>query len=58
MNSRTPKGPNIRHRLVQDYPERLDHLHTDVSSTRWSSETNHRAPHKPLLLMAVMDLFA
>jgi putative restriction endonuclease len=33
-------------------------LRTDVSAARWSDATCHRAPHKPLLLLSVMDLFA
>lgn len=33
-------------------------LRTDKSATRWSDETTNRAPHKPLLLLSVIDLFA
>ena len=40
------------------YSQRFAHLHTDSSSKRWSAATKNRAPHKPLLLLAVIDLFA
>ena len=43
---------------MEDYTERFAKLRTDASPTRWSAVTCHRAPHKPLLLLAVMDLFA
>jgi putative restriction endonuclease len=32
-------------------------LRTDMSPARWSDETKHRDPHKPLLLLAALDLF-
>jgi len=41
-----------------DYYKAFAHLRTDTNPTRWSATTNHRAPHKPLLLLAVMDLIA
>ncbi len=34
------------------------HLNTDKSAARWPDFTRHRAPHKPLLLLSVIDLFA
>lgn len=40
------------------YLELFQHLNTDKSKSRWSEQTTFRAPHKPLLLLAVMDLFA
>ena len=40
------------------YTEQLARLSTDKSSARWPDFTRHRAPHKPLLLLAVMDLIA
>ncbi len=42
----------------EDWLERLENLRSDVSPARWPVETLHRAPHKPLLLLAVLDLFA
>jgi putative restriction endonuclease len=41
-----------------DYPRIFAHLRTDTSASRWTTATCHRAPHKPLLLLAVMDLMA
>lgn len=32
-------------------------LRTDKSRSRWSADTAYRAPHKPLLLLCVLDLF-
>jgi hypothetical protein len=40
------------------YLHRFTHLHTAVSRTHWSADTRHRAPNKPLLLLAVLDQFA
>lgn len=40
------------------YFERFTKLRTDASPRRWPAETYHRAPHKPLLLLVVMDLIA
>lgn len=40
------------------YVQRFAHLRTDASRLRWPATTRHRAPHKPLLLLAVLDLFA
>lgn len=39
-----------------DYTHKFSHLRTDKSSTRWTSDTNFHAPHKPLLLLAILDL--
>lgn len=44
--------------MFADYLTRFAHLHTNVNYTHWTAATCHRAPHKPLLLLAVMDLFA
>ena len=33
-------------------------LRSDQSPARWGALTKHRAPHKPLLLLAVLDQFA
>jgi putative restriction endonuclease len=40
------------------YLERFARLRTDSSRSRWPAKTYYRAPHKPLLLLAVMDLIA
>jgi putative restriction endonuclease len=44
--------------MTTDYIERFANLRTDASPARWAAATRHRAPHKPLLLLAIMDLFA
>lgn len=40
-----------------DYINAFTNLRSDASRTRWSELTKHRAPHKPLLLLAVIDMF-
>lgn len=42
----------------KDYARLFAHLHTNRNAQRWSAETLHRAPHKPFLLLAIMDLIA
>jgi putative restriction endonuclease len=42
---------------MEKYVKAFTSLRTDKAKTRWSAETKHRAPHKPLLLLAVLDLF-
>lgn len=44
--------------MTTDYIERLSKLRSDSSRSRWPAATFYRAPHKPLLLLAVMDLIA
>lgn len=44
--------------MIPNYLTHFTHLRTDASRARWSAATRHRAPHKPLLLLAVTDLFA
>jgi putative restriction endonuclease len=39
------------------YAKLFGNLRTDVSRSRWSPLTRNRAPHKPLLLLSVLDLF-
>lgn len=43
---------------ISTYIEQFRKLKTDRSPSRWDERSNFRAPHKPLLLLAVMDLFA
>jgi putative restriction endonuclease len=43
---------------LDEYRARFARLHTDRNRVRWTAETQHRAPHKPFLLLAVMDLIA
>ena len=44
--------------MLDDYFARLSRLRSDRSPARWGANTKHRAPHKPLLLLAVLDWFA
>lgn len=44
--------------MIEKYIKRFAKLRTDTSPARWSAITRHCAPHKPLLLLSVMDLFA
>ena len=44
--------------MLLTYIKKFAHLHTDKSPSRWGGETFYRAPHKPLLLLAILDLFA
>jgi putative restriction endonuclease len=41
-----------------NYLKTFSKLRTAASPTRWPAVTNHRAPHKPFLLLGVMDLIA
>jgi putative restriction endonuclease len=43
---------------VTDYFKAFSKLRSDNSPARWPAMTNHRAPHKPFLLLAVMDLIS
>jgi putative restriction endonuclease len=45
-------------RNLDSYLERFAKLHSDSSRSRWPATTRYRAPHKPVLLLAVMDLIA
>ena len=42
---------------VARYARLFGKLRTDASRSRWSPLTRNRAPHKPLLLLSVLDLF-
>ncbi len=41
-----------------DYIGAFANLRSDASRARWTELTKHRAPHKPLLLLSVIDLFS
>jgi putative restriction endonuclease len=45
-------------RNLESYLESFARLRSDHSRSRWPATTYYRAPHKPLLLLAVMDLIA
>lgn len=44
--------------LLQYYIYHFSHLHTDTNRQRWTPATHFRAPHKPFLLLSILDLFA
>jgi putative restriction endonuclease len=44
--------------LLNDYINLFSHLRTDVNHKRWPFTTRYQAPHKPFLLLAILDLFA
>jgi putative restriction endonuclease len=44
--------------MATDYSYVFVHLHRDYSPARWPAMTRHGAPHKPFLLLVVMDLIA
>jgi len=43
---------------VDKYLKKFSSLNTGKSRHRWSAATCHRAPHKPFLLLSIMDLIA
>jgi len=42
---------------IDDYAESFARLRTNRNRKVWSGVTAHQAPHKPLLLLCVLDLF-
>jgi putative restriction endonuclease len=44
--------------MLEDYLKRFARLRTDSGHDRYPATTCHRAPHKPLLLLSVMDHIA
>jgi hypothetical protein len=44
--------------LVERYSARFANLHSQIGAEWWPDSTLHRAPHKPLLLLSVLDLIA
>ncbi len=42
--------------MITHYIKTFSNLRSDTSRSRWTSATKYRAPHKPLLLLAVIDL--
>jgi putative restriction endonuclease len=44
--------------MITKYQRRFSKLRPDLNRKRWPAATYYQAPHKPLLLLAVMDLFA
>jgi putative restriction endonuclease len=47
----------LRHLMpIEAYIEKFSNLRTDKNRNRYPASTRHCAPHKPILLLAVMDL--
>lgn len=44
--------------MLQTYLHKLSNLRTDRGRSRYPANTVHRAPHKPFLLLSIMDLIA
>jgi putative restriction endonuclease len=44
--------------MIEYYSRKLAQLNTDKSKSRWDKRTMFRAPHKPILLLAVLDRFS
>jgi len=43
---------------LKNYIHKLSNLRTDKNRNRYPAYTSHRAPHKPFLLLSIMDLIA
>jgi putative restriction endonuclease len=43
---------------IDEYLKKLSRLNTDKNRQCWSEAICHRAPHKPFLLLSIMDLIA
>lgn len=44
--------------MLERYLDKFSRLRTDRGKSRYPATTNHYAPHKPLLLLSIMDLIA
>ena len=42
---------------IDDYAERFARLRTNKNRKVWTEVTAHQTPHKPILLLCVLDLF-
>lgn len=43
---------------LEEFISKFSNLNTDSGRHRWSADTCHSAPHKPFLLLSIMDLIA
>ena len=43
---------------LAQYLKSFSYLRTDKNRKRWSALTTHQTPHKPFLLLSIMDLIA
>ncbi len=44
--------------MLEEFARKLTRLRTDKNRSKWSALTCYQAPHKPFLLLSVMDHFA
>ena len=44
--------------MLDKYLKSFSRLRTDKNRKRWPALTTHQAPHKPFLLLSIMDLIA
>ena len=44
--------------MLEKYINAFSNLRTDKNRNRYPAYTTHRAPHKPLLLLSIIDLIA
>ena len=44
--------------MLEKYIKNFSNLRTDKNLNRYPTYTTHRAPHKPLLLLSIMDLIS
>ncbi len=44
--------------FLNSWLQKLTQLNANKDRTHWTAVTTHRAPHKPLLLLSIIDLFA
>jgi len=53
-----PAGMSDRDTRLEQYAEQFEQLRKDKNQNRYPASTKHAAPHKPFLLLSVLDLFA
>ncbi len=44
--------------MIEPYLQKFRHLNANKNPGHWTAVSTHRAPHKPILLLSVIDLFA
>lgn len=44
--------------ILEQYGSILSKLRTDKNKKRWAEQTRHKAPHKPFLLLSILDLIS
>ncbi|MFC1811900.1 hypothetical protein ACFL03_04355 [Thermodesulfobacteriota bacterium] len=44
--------------MLDQHLKSFSRLRADKNRKRWSALTTHQAPHKPFLLLSIMDLIA